>query len=181
MLDTLLFHQLLHNGRLSNCGVQDVNGKARRLMFKLIDRKLIMPKSLFITDITFKSHLDPVVVAPIGSVFKGDHKGKHIVLKLVYKGHKDVSSQFLLNFCSNTNSLAPKNVVRKKLCREALTWQSLSHRFILPMLGIFEEKSQLLLVSPFMMNGNLAQWRKNSTPAMAELHRPVRLHPSQNS
>ena len=69
-------------------------------MFGLIDKKLIMPKSLFITDILFTSHLDPVVIAQIGSVFNGDHKGKHVVLKSVYKGHENVS--FLLNMYATT-------------------------------------------------------------------------------
>lgn len=59
-------------------------------MFRLIDKTHVMPKSLFITDIPFKLHLDPVVIAQIGSVFRGDHKGKHVVLKLVYKGHENV-------------------------------------------------------------------------------------------
>ena len=104
ILNTLLV-QSLHKGILSHSGVQDVNRKARSLMFKLIDKNLMMPKSLFITDIPFKSHLDPVLVAQIGSVFKCDHKGKHVVLKLVYKGHKNVS--FLPNLDSNTNS--PRN------------------------------------------------------------------------
>ena len=60
-------------------------------MFKLTDKNLMMAKSLFITDILFKSHLDPVVIAQTGSVFKGDHKGKHVVLKLMYKGQTNVS------------------------------------------------------------------------------------------
>lgn len=63
-------------------------------MFILIDEKLIMPKSLFITDIPF--NLDPVIIAQIRSVFKGDHKGKNVVLKLVYKGLENVS-KLLLN------------------------------------------------------------------------------------
>lgn len=143
-------------------------------MFELIDQKLIMPKSLFITDILFMSRLDPIVRAPIGSVFEGDHKGKHVVLKLVYKGHENVG--FLLNLCHTTLICfgIDKDLVRKNLCRELLIWRSLSHTFVLPMSGIFEEKSQLLLVFPFMMNGTLAQWRNNRTPAVAEIQRLVR-------
>ena len=175
IVDTLLIHQLLHNGHLSNCGVQDINGKARRLMFELIDKKFIMPKSLFITDILFMSRLDPIVtIAPIGSVFEGDHKENHVVLKLVYKGHENVG--FLLNLYHTTLICfgIDKDLFRKDLCRELLIWRSLSHPFVLPMSGIFEEKSQLLLVFPFMMNGTLAQWRNNRTPVVAEIQRLVR-------
>ncbi|KAF8351797.1 kinase-like domain-containing protein, partial [Amanita rubescens] len=56
-------------------------------------------------------------------------------------------------------------------CQEALTWRSLSHRFILPLLGIYEDESQLCLVSPFMANGTLTQWRKERTPDAVEVRR----------
>jgi serine/threonine protein kinase len=61
------------------------------------------------------------------------------------------------------------------LCREAILWRSLTHRFILPFLGIYEGDSQLSLVSPFMPNGTLTEWRKDPTPGIPEIHRLVRL------
>ena len=66
----------------------------------------------------------------------------------------------------------------KDFCREALAWRSLSHKFILPLLGIFEEGSQLFLVSPFMANGTLTEWRKKQDSGQIkidEIHRLVRL------
>ncbi len=49
------------------------------------------------------------------------------------------------------------------------------HRRILPLLGIFEMKPQLFLVSPYMTNGTLTQWReKNQEPGVDEIHRMVR-------
>ncbi len=73
----------------------------------------------------------------------------------------------------NTNQ-SDKNKLIKAIRREALTWRSLSHRFILPLLGIYEEKFQLSLVSPFMVNGTIAKWREQCTPEIAEIHRLVR-------
>lgn len=73
----------------------------------------------------------------------------------------------------NTNYFA-KSSLQKDLCREALTWRSISHPFILPFLGIYKDKSTLHLVSPFMMNGTLTRWRQTQRPDVVEIHRVVR-------
>ena len=54
-------------------------------------------------------------------------------------------------------------------------WRSLSHKFVLPFLGIYEDKSvkQFFLVSPYMKNGTLAQWRKEVNPSVAEVEERV--------
>ena len=72
----------------------------------------------------------------------------------------------------------PQNTVQGDFCREALVWRSLANSFILPLLGIYQEQSLLYLVSPFMTNGTLAQWRKNQSPGIeAEIHRLVIAYP----
>ena len=55
-------------------------------------------------------------------------------------------------------------------------WGSLCHKFVLPLLGIYEDKSakQIFLVSPYMKNGTLAQWRKNTNPSVTEVEKRVR-------
>ncbi|KAF8331209.1 kinase-like domain-containing protein, partial [Amanita rubescens] len=58
--------------------------------------------------------------------------------------------------------------------KEVLVWRSLTHRFILPLLGTFKEQKMPFLVSPLMPNGTLMEWRKNITPLpLAEIHRLV--------
>ena len=54
-------------------------------------------------------------------------------------------------------------------------WGSLCHKFVLPLLGIYEDKSakQLFLVSPYMKNGTLAQWRKSANPSVTEVDKRV--------
>ena len=58
-------------------------------------------------------------------------------------------------------------------------WGSLEHKFVLPFLGIYEfkdgEESRFSLVSPYMTNGTLAQWRKKVNPSMSEIEHRVRL------
>ena len=58
-----------------------------------------------------------------------------------------------------------------------MIWRSLSHESVLPFLGIHEDKpaSLLFLVSPYMQNGTLSQWRAKSNPSVAEIQKRVRL------
>ncbi len=54
-------------------------------------------------------------------------------------------------------------------------WHFLKHKFLLPFLGICvdESTSQSFLVSPYMRNGNLRQWREKVNPPMAEIQKRV--------
>jgi serine/threonine protein kinase len=106
-----------------------------------------------------------------GRVFRGEHAGQQVAVKVVDKSHNDVRA--LLFSLRNTNR-SGKSTLIKAIRREALTWRSLSHCFILPFLGIYEEKFQLSLVSPFMVNGTLTKWREQCTPEIAEINTLVR-------
>lgn len=53
-------------------------------MLKLIKKRDILPKSLFITDVATTS------LEAIG--FQGEHDGKQVMLQVVYKVYEDVST-----------------------------------------------------------------------------------------
>ena len=52
-------------------------------------------------------------------------------------------------------------------------WRSLSHNLVLQFLGIYENESASFLVSPYMKNGTLVQWRKKANPSIAEIQERV--------
>ena len=60
-------------------------------------------------------------------------------------------------------------------------WGTLKHKFVLPFLGIYEFEnetvSRFFLVSPYMKNGTLAQWRKKlgGNPSITEIEKRVRV------
>lgn len=95
------------------------------------------------------------------------------------------SVEFHLYFLKADISQSGKDLLRKdpRRLREILLCRSLSDRFILPLLGIYEEKPYLFLVSPFV-GGTVTQWRKDLTreqlsPASSDftitIHKAVRL------
>ena len=78
----------------------------------------------------------------------------------------------------NLTKLVVNFMLEQDFCREALTWRSLNHKFVLPLLGIYEDQnaSHLFFVSPYMENGTLAQWRKTANPSPTEIEERVRLY-----
>ena len=146
-------------------------------MFKLVSKLDVIPRSLFIADI----QRDPQVIAVggYGNVFKGKYGGQLVALKMVYHGHHSGVRDFpeplppvspILNL-----NLFTKDSIEKDIYTEALAWRSLSHQFILPLLGIYKEGPQLFLVSPFMTNGALRDWRRQHAPVhIDEIQRLVR-------
>ncbi|KAF8351814.1 kinase-like domain-containing protein [Amanita rubescens] len=152
LLDFIL--HLLRNHMLSNSGTSNANWKARKLMFKLLSTITVIPKSLFITGVKAEPYLGAIGVSGFGRVFRGEYNGQSVALKLADGGRKDDS-------------------LIKHLVQEALAWRSLSHRFILPLLGVFEDKLALYFVSPYMENGTIHQWRKRQGPDVANIHRLI--------
>ena len=137
-------------------------------MFKLVSEAAVIPKSLYITDVSLG---DTIGSGGYASVLQGKYQGSLVALKVIEKQHKDVGT-FPLLFIQIADGWEKINL---EFCQEALAWRSYSHRYILPLLGIFKEKSRLFLVFPYMANGTLASWReKKDPPVLSEIHRLVR-------
>jgi len=118
-------------------------------MDDLISKKNVMPGSLFITDVKTSPDVSSVTIGGFGRVVKGEHKGQQVALK-VLRSHR--------------------NGPRKDSGREAVAWGTLTkHRFVLPLMGVFEDKLRLFLVLPFMKNGTLSEWRKKKPP-LVDIH-----------
>ncbi|KAF8720764.1 hypothetical protein AX14_010792 [Amanita brunnescens Koide BX004] len=108
-LDFLL--HLLRDGSLQiGSYTRDVTTKARKLVFKLASKTHVLPRSLFITDIEKDPHA--IAVGGFGRVFKGKYGGQLVALKMLYQSRRAGES------------------IEKNLYTEALTWRSLSHRYI---------------------------------------------------
>ncbi|KAF8347159.1 kinase-like domain-containing protein [Amanita rubescens] len=145
LIDFILY--ALRNDSLSDSGIPDANRRAGRLMFKLINKTDVTLKFLSITDVEIHSHHG---MGEFARVYKGEYRGQQVALKML-----------------------DQEISRKKdFCRQALAWRLLVHKSILPLVGIFGEAPQQFLVSPFMSNGTLTQWRKNKpSSVIPDVHR----------
>ncbi|KAF8351953.1 WD40-repeat-containing domain protein [Amanita rubescens] len=151
LLDLML--RSLHERYLSSPDATiDVNQRARRLMIKIISKMPVMPNSLFVTGVIMPAHREYIGGGGFGHILKGELRGKAVALKVLYKTDHDVA-----------------------FCREALMWRSLDHNLVLPFLGIHEDESasQFFLVSPYMKNGTLAQWRKKANPSVVHIEERI--------
>ncbi|KAF8335238.1 hypothetical protein F5887DRAFT_614117 [Amanita rubescens] len=152
-----IFYQV-RNGSLTYSGIQEANQKARTLMLELISEN-VLPQSLYITNVSFDADHGLIGIGGHGRVLKGKYEGQVVALKMLdnfNKGQKGLFQEFW---------------------NEALVWRTLRHDFILPLLGIFKERKVQFLVSPFMPNGTLMEWRRNiklpSSAELAEIHRLI--------
>ena len=137
-------------------------------MFKIISTKPVIPRSLIVTEVNVPATRDYVAGGAYGGVFKGELCGEVVALKVLYKSGDNAVSpsgpwfRFIVDLCCNRRS-------------EALMWAMLKHKFVLSFLGIYkQQESEMFLVSPFMKNGTLAHWRKNSKPSVTEIWERVR-------
>ena len=168
LLDFIL--HLLHDPRLMTLnGTMDIKRRGRRFIMKVITKTPVIPESLIVTRIRTAEH-DHVGRGGFGHVFMGELQGNAVALKVLYKADNNVvSSSYQCHYVTQRCRF------KQAFCREALMWRSLRHKFVLPFLGIYQDEAmeQLFLVSPYMKNGTLAQWRKKVIPSVAEIEQRV--------
>jgi hypothetical protein len=69
-------------------------------MFKLVSEAEVVPRSLYITDVSMG--LAAIGSGGYGRVLRGEYQGHFVALKVIEKQHKDVSA-FPLLFVQNTD------------------------------------------------------------------------------
>ena len=158
---------VLRRGNLSNWdATMDVGRRARRLMFKIISKTPVVPRSFIVTGVSMSDKRDYIGRGGYGNVFKGEFRGTVVALKVLYKNDANNLVSFHCMFLRRRCLFS----FQQAFCREALMWGSLEHNFVLPFIGIHEDEDGMaFFVSPYMKNGTLAQWRKNTNPSIAQI------------
>ena len=99
MLEFILY--VLRNRYFSSRDTNvDTNRRARRLMSKIISRSPALPRSLFLTGLAMPGDRDLIGGGGFGLVFKGEHEGKAVALKVLYKTRKNAVRCPSISFCS---------------------------------------------------------------------------------
>ncbi|KAJ7202377.1 kinase-like domain-containing protein [Mycena pura] len=116
---------------------------ARRLRRTLVEASDQLPAALFISGVSDPDQ-HPTFRGGFGDVYRASFAGKRVALKRIRTFTAD--------------SIA--NQIRLKFCREALVWQGLRHRFILPLLGIDRHTftPSFCMVSPWMKYGTVLKY-----------------------
>ncbi|KAJ7058882.1 kinase-like domain-containing protein, partial [Mycena amicta] len=130
--------------RRSYLNTREYSSKATRIMGKLARRCYRLPDDLFITGVT-QRHEYPQKCGGFGDVFQAMFNGSPVALKR-------------MRMFRETDPLDPETVKAcRRLCKEALVWQGLRHKYIVPLIGIDAESfaPAFCMVSPWMKNGTV--------------------------
>ncbi|KAJ7107508.1 kinase-like domain-containing protein, partial [Mycena epipterygia] len=105
-----------------------------------------LPSSLFISGVDDRDE-HPTFAGGFGDIYRASYQGKMVALKRIRTFTTDSTS----------------NRMRLEFCREALVWQGLRYRFILPLIGIDRETfpSSFCMVSPWMKKGTVLKYLKD--------------------
>ena len=61
--------------------------------------------------------------------------------------------------------LISNNVTTQKFCKEVVTWQTLQHPNVLPLIGVTMTETQFAMVSDWMANGNINEFTEKNPAA----------------
>ncbi|THH29984.1 hypothetical protein EUX98_g4198 [Antrodiella citrinella] len=126
----------------------------RRILLKLSLQYQILPLALFMLGVECQS-LESTGFGGFADVFCGTHQGRKVALKRL--------RVFLMTDPSKRLQL------QRDFYRESLLWRNLSHKHVLPLLGIDDKlfKQSFCMVLPWMEHGNIRHTmddiRKNGT------------------
>ncbi|KAJ7134261.1 kinase-like domain-containing protein [Mycena epipterygia] len=127
--------------------------QARRLILRLSEAHDQLPSSLFITGVIDRDE-HPTFGGGFGDIFRASYNGGTVALKRIR--------------IFTATADAQRN--RLQFCREALLWQTLRHKYILPLIGIDREAfpSSFCMVAPWMKHGTVLKYLNEHGRARAD-------------
>ncbi|KAJ7701877.1 kinase-like domain-containing protein [Mycena rosella] len=122
------------------------SSKARRLILRLSQVCDQLPSSLFITGVTDRDE-HPTFHGGFGDIYRASHNGSTVAVKRIRMFSASAESQ---------------RSRLQQFCREALVWQRLRHKYLLPLIGIDRQTfpPSLCMVSPWMKYGHILKYLK---------------------
>jgi len=80
-----ILHVIRHRCLSNQDATMDVSRRARRLMFKIISKTPVVPRSLIVTEVSMPDKRDYIGHGGYGNVFKGEFRGTVVALKVLHK------------------------------------------------------------------------------------------------
>ncbi|KAH8103138.1 kinase-like domain-containing protein [Cristinia sonorae] len=121
--------------------------RLRRWSIKLAFAHDILPKALFLQDVKCSADTDYRASGGFADVYCGSYRGQLVAIKRI-RGDSEIPDD-------------QKNIVRRDLCRETLLWKNLSHRHVLPFLGVSNDvfpTGTVCMVLPWVSRGSVRKF-----------------------
>ncbi|KAK0190705.1 kinase-like domain-containing protein [Armillaria mellea] len=119
------------------------------LLVSIVKTVSRLPESMFISGVGVVRDKN-TLGGTFGDIYRSTYKGKSVALKRL-----------------RIFRVSERAKIYRKFCKEALVWQQLSFKYVLPFLGIDAENfpRQPCMVSPWMSNGTAPQFIKENPTA----------------
>ncbi|KAF9789484.1 kinase-like domain-containing protein [Thelephora terrestris] len=124
-----------------------IRKRCLKLLYKVCGRHAIIPGALRVT-VKYDRMGCALYKGGFADVWKGEHSGRHVAVKVL-----------------RTYSTSDLQKIIGKFCKEVVTWRSLNHPNILPLVGVTMSETQFAIVSDWMENGNINEYVKENPDA----------------
>lgn len=137
-------------------------------MLKLgIETNAIPPSVLIAKEDVTMDNAPPIGYGGFGNVHEGTYRGNRVAIKRLHS--RTIDKVGVCHPWIYHNLI----FVGKALIREVSMWRTISHDYVLPFIGTYEDSGFIHLVSPFMENGTLSRWRRGEDPSTDEVRKRV--------
>ncbi|KAF9642184.1 kinase-like protein [Thelephora ganbajun] len=116
--------------------------KCLSALCRICGRRALLPTSLQIPPCYNRSDI-PRYRGGYADVWKGEHQGRLVAAKVL-----------------RVYSTSDLDKIRRRFCKEVMTWKTLNHPNVLPLLGATIDDNQFVMVSEWMTNGNINEFIK---------------------
>ena len=95
-------------------------------------------------------------------MWKTEHEGRDVAVKVlkVYVGSDLVKITRVRSPVLRRACVCQLTSNTQRFCKEVVTWKSLRHQNVLPLLGVMMMEKQLTMVSEWMVNGTVNEFIK---------------------
>ncbi|KAF9645415.1 kinase-like protein [Thelephora ganbajun] len=124
-----------------------VRRKCLRPLYRICGHQVLLPTSLAVP-LCYNPTENPMCRGGFADVWKTQYHGREVAAKVL-----------------RTSQRSNYERVRKRFCREVLTWKALRHPNVLPLLGVTMTQHQFVMVSEWMVKGNINEFVKEDSNA----------------
>ena len=136
-----------------------LRGKCLNTLCRICGYHALLPRSVQIS-LHYDRTGTPRYHGGFAEVWKAEHKGREVAVK-VLKVYASSSLAKVTRVCSSVFQRAyvdQLTLATQRFCKEVVTWKSLCHQNVLPLLGVMMIDNQLTMVSEWMLNGNINEF-----------------------